>query len=91
MPTKARNTPSVPTVDVIIDREGLDPGHALIYCRADARMDGRLGRSEGKIYIETYGTDDTEPVCVTASSAQAAVRKLARALGLRAGAITTER
>jgi hypothetical protein len=90
--TRARTTtPTTATVDVVIDREGTEPGSALIYCRADARLDGRLGKSDGRIYIETYGTDDSEPVTVYASSAPAAVRKLARALGVRVGTITTER
>lgn len=86
-------------VDVLIDREDLDPGSALIYCAADARMDGRLGRTgerSRRIYIETYGRDLTgaetqEPIYVEASSPDAALRKLARLLGITLGTITTER
>ncbi|HTJ71456.1 MAG TPA: hypothetical protein VL551_28195 [Actinospica sp.] len=86
-------------VDVLIDREGLDAGSALIYCRADARMDGRLGRTgerSRRVYVETYGRDLTgaetcEPIYVEASSPDAALRKLAKVLGITLGTITTER
>lgn len=66
-------------IEIVIDTEGgVQRGTALIFCKADARLDGRYGQEgDGRVYFDSYDVD----LYVIGRSRQEVLRKAARKLG----------
>jgi hypothetical protein len=81
-----------------IDSMGMDAGSAFLSCHVtstvrDARLEGRFGRTDKGVYLETYASGELDgytgeafgSVYVEASSRKAAIGKLLRQLGYPRG------
>jgi hypothetical protein len=62
---------------ICINTMGTDRGVALVTCAADDRLDGRLGRTEGKYFFDLYN----EQHYVLSTTRETAIRKVARRYG----------
>lgn len=84
-------------IKLVIDSVGTDAGNAFVYCAPDSPIkdiciNGRIGRTDAGVYLETYSSTDLgyagapfPGVRVEASSRKIAVVKMLVALGYPRG------